>query len=93
MAACVVKSCTQETRGKGIMCVAHWYALPQTLREDIRKDTDKGAHTLRAQPSREWLAAASKYVGDVKNISIRYEDGKHKRKFQDAKPQDEPTAA
>jgi hypothetical protein len=39
------------------MCVKHWYTLPETLREDIRKDTDKGAHSLRAQPSREWLAA------------------------------------
>jgi hypothetical protein len=91
--ACVVKNCTQETRGKAIMCVKHWYTLPETLREDIRKETDKGAHTLRAQPSREWLAAASKYVGDVKNLSINYEDGKHKRKFQDEKPQDESIAS
>ena len=76
------------------MCAAHWYALPQQLREDIRKDTDKGAHTLRAQPSREWLAAASKHVGDLRHLSIQYgSDNKHKRKFQDTKPQDEPTAS
>ena len=92
--ACVVKGCTQETRGKAIMCAKHWYALPETLREDIRKDTDKGAHSLRAQPSREWLSMASKYVGDVQNLSIRYEaDGKQGRKFQDTKQQDEPTAS
>lgn len=93
MASCVVKGCTQEVRGKAIMCAKHWYALPEMLREDIRKDTDKGAHSLRAQPSREWLAAASKHVGDLKNLSIKYDNGKHKRKFQDAKPQDEPTAS
>ena len=76
------------------MCAKHWYALPQTLRDDIRRDTDKGAHTLRANPSREWLAAASKHVGDLKHLAIRPGvDGKTKRKFQDNKPQDEPTAS
>lgn len=94
MAACVVKHCTEETRGKAIMCAKHWYVLPQQLRDDIRRDTDKGSHTLRANPSREWLAAASKYVGDVKNLVVRPGvDGKNSRKFQEKKPHDEPTAS
>jgi hypothetical protein len=53
------------------MCSKHWYALPQMLREDLRKGTEKGAHSLRATPTREWLAAASKHVGDIKCLNVR----------------------
>jgi len=85
--ACVVRGCTGNTGKKAIMCSKHWYALPQTLRDDLRRDTEKGNHSLRANPSREWLAAASKHVGDVKNLVVRVDaDSKIKRKFQDAKP-------
>jgi hypothetical protein len=80
--ACVVKGCTDPTRGKAIMCAKHWYALPETLREDVRSETDKGAHTLRATPSREWLAAASKHVGTLHNLTVQVGvDSKIKRKF------------
>ena len=74
------------------MCAKHWYALPQTLRDEIRKGTEKGMHSLRVQPSREWLAVASKHVGEIKHLVIRVGfDQKVKRNFQ-AKPQEEPSA-
>ena len=89
--SCVVKGCTEITGKKSLMCSTHWNALPITLREDVRKGTEKGAHTSRAHPTREWLTAASKYVGTLRNLIIQVGvDNKIKRHYQ--KPQDEPTA-
>jgi hypothetical protein len=76
------------------MCAKHWYALPLSLRDDARRGTEKGARTLRVHPTREWLSTASKYVGDIKNLYISVGvDRRIRRKFQDTKPQDEPTAS
>jgi hypothetical protein len=92
--ACVVRGCNDHTGHKAVMCSKHWYALPLSLRDDVRRGTEKGNHTLRANPSREWLSTASKHVGDVRNLVVRVgADNKIKRQFQDAKPQDEPTAS
>lgn len=91
---CVVKGCHEGSRRKAVMCAKHWFTLPITLRDDVRRGTEKGNHTLRAHPSREWLSTASKYVGDVKNLHVYVDsDNKLKRRFKDAKPQDEPTAS
>jgi hypothetical protein len=92
--ACVVRGCTDHTNAKALMCAKHWYALPLSLRDDARRGTEKGAHTLRVHPTREWLSTASKYVGDIKNLYISVGvDSRIRRKFQDTKPQDEPTAS
>ena len=92
--ACVVRSCTEHTNTKALMCAKHWYALPLAVRDDVRRGTEKGTHTLRVHPTREWLSAVTKYVGDVKNLYVGVgADRKVHRKFQDTKPQDEPTAS
>lgn len=93
--ACVVKGCTDSLGKKAIMCSKHWYALPQQLRDDVRRCGEKGAiQTLRAAPSREWLVAASRHVGDVKNLVVRADaNNKTNRKYQDPKPQEEPIAS
>lgn len=92
--ACVVAGCNEQIRSKYLMCSKHWYKLPETLRDDVRLGTDKGTHTLRAHPTREWLGLATKYVGSIRNLSIRVDaDNKVKRKFQDAAQVDEPTTA
>jgi hypothetical protein len=89
--ACIVRNCSEATRGKALLCSNHWQKVPESLREEIRKGTDKGAHSLRSHPTREWVTAVSKYVGEVKNLNIYVETAtsKVKRKFQDKKA-DEP---
>lgn len=91
--ACIVRSCTDPVRGKALLCPKHWAKIPETLREEIRKGTEKGTHTLRATPTREWVMAASKFVGEVQNLNIFVDaTSKVKRKF-DKKKTDEPAAA
>jgi uncharacterized protein with PhoU and TrkA domain len=81
--ACIVSGCKEETHKKFLMCNKHWKCLPETLREDVRKDTEKGMHTLSVRPSRDWLAAASKHVGNIRNLDIRVDAGeKISRKFE-----------
>jgi hypothetical protein len=87
--ACIVRICDENTRGKALLCPKHWQMIPETLREEIRKGTEKGTHTLRATPTREWVQAVSKYVGDVKNLNIYVDStSKVKRKFE--KKSEEP---
>ena len=80
--ACIVRGCDQG-HGKSLMCSTHWAKLPESLRQDVRKGNEKGAGTLRAHPTREWVMAASKYVGEVKNLNIFVDvTNKVKRKFE-----------
>jgi hypothetical protein len=89
--ACIVRGCNNGTSKKALMCRDHWEKIPAGLRMDVRKGTEKGAGTLRAHPTREWVQQASKHVGEVKNLSI-YVDAtsKVKRKFA---PKPEEAAA
>jgi hypothetical protein len=69
------------------MCPKHWEMLPAQLKEGLRSGMDKGQHSLRAQPTKEWLAAVTKHVGDVKNLVIHVDAAsKVKRKFQTPEP-------
>jgi hypothetical protein len=90
--ACIVRSCIGETRGKALLCSKCWAKIPETLREDIRKGTEKGNHTLRATPTREWVQSVAKYVGEVKNLNI-YVDATSKVKRQFNKKPETPVAA
>lgn len=70
------------------MCAKHWYSLPERLRLDVRKGTEKGTHTLRAHPTKEWLGAAAKYAGDVKNLVVQVDaDNTVKRQFVTENPE------
>ncbi len=87
--ACVVRNCNEHTSKKALMCKKHWYALPANVRADVRRGTEKGGHSLRAIPTREWLSQASKTVGDVKYLNVRVDvDSKVKKSFQKNKPQE-----
>ena len=87
--ACIVRGCKDETRGKALLCSGHWAKLPEKLREEVRNGTEKGAHTLRATPTREWVQAASKYVGDVQNLNVFVDsNSKVKRKFDNKKAEE-----
>jgi len=82
--SCVVKSCSESTSHKAVLCKKHWETIPKQLQMDIRKGTEKGNHSLRSNPSREWLGSITKYVGDVKNLMVRVGyDNKVTRKLQE----------
>lgn len=79
----MVDGCREHTAGKNVMCGKHWYALPEKLRADVRRETEKGTHSLRARPTREWLAEASKTVGKIRNVVISVaSNGKVERRVQ-----------
>ena len=69
--SCVVKGCENHTGKKALLCSPHWNKIPAGLQAEIRKGTEKGQHSLRAHPSREWLSAIIKHVGDVKYLVVR----------------------
>jgi hypothetical protein len=67
------------------MCSKHWYALPQSLRDDVRKGIEKGQGSLKVTPTREWLTAASQVVGPLNNLTVWVgADNKVNRKFKAA---------
>jgi hypothetical protein len=81
--SCVVKGCQEPIRKRALMCSKHWDRLPKQLHETVRQGTEKGTHTLRAQPTREWIAATSKVVGDMRNLVFKVDAaGKVNRKMQ-----------
>ena len=84
--SCVVRGCVNRSGQKALLCSACWNKIPAHLQADIRKGTEKGQHTLRVHPSREWLSAIIKHVGDVKNLVVRVDAHTNKisRKVQEA---------
>lgn len=78
--ACIVRGCN-DGRKTALMCPAHWEKLPIDLRDSLRKG---GGQSLRAVPTREWVQAASKHVGDVRNVQTLDASSKKKRN----KPED-----
>ena len=90
--SCVVRGCAAPLGKKAVLCKKHWEAIPQSLRDDLRKGTEKGQHTLRATPSKEWLNAVSKYTSsDVKTLSVKVDEHTNKitRQIED-KPEETP---
>jgi hypothetical protein len=89
--SCVVKGCGENLHKKAVLCPKHWHMVPKQLQMDVRKGTEKGSHSLRAAPYREWMSAISKYVGDVKAVVYRVDAQTNKinRKVQ-AKPEPLP---
>jgi hypothetical protein len=76
--SCVVRGCVAPIGKKAVLCKKHWEAIPQNLRDDLRKGTEKGQHSLRAAPSKEWLNAVSKHVNDVKTVSVKVDEHTNK---------------
>jgi len=61
---CSNPKCTSKASGRNLFCVKCWFHIPEGHREEIRKDTDKGEHTLRAHPNREWLSRSLRYINE-----------------------------
>ena len=66
---CSNQKCTGKANGRNVFCSKCWFHVPGDLRAAIRKDSEKGEHTLRAQPSREWLSMALRSINDRRPVS------------------------
>jgi len=60
--SCSNPRCNDLASGRNLFCAKCWFHIPDGHREEIRGDTEKAVHTLRAHPSREWLSRALKYI-------------------------------
>lgn len=58
---CATPGCTNQAAGRNIFCSACWAQIPENHREKIRS-SEKGDHSLRANPSKEWMGVALKYT-------------------------------
>jgi hypothetical protein len=59
---CTTPECADKAHGRKLFCLKCWCQIPESLQRDIRKDTEKGEHTLRAHPARDWLNAAFRHT-------------------------------
>jgi hypothetical protein len=63
--------CGNQASGRNIFCLADWCRIPEGHQIEIRKDTEKGEHTLRASPSREWLSRAFRYINEKRTAPVQ----------------------
>jgi hypothetical protein len=62
--------CKNLVSGRNLFCVKCWDKIPKQHRATIREGTEKGAHTLRANPSREWIAATYSYLDAATRVVV-----------------------
>jgi hypothetical protein len=67
---CADPQCGGKASGKNLFCVKSWFALPEYHRDLIRNETEKGEHTLRAHPTRDWLNKALHYLHEPRKVEI-----------------------
>jgi hypothetical protein len=67
---CADFECDSKASGRNLFCVKSWFAIPEHHRDEIRKGTEKGEHTLRAKPSREWMSKAMRYLHEPRKVPI-----------------------
>lgn len=63
---CTTTGCVNNTPRRNVFCPACWAKLPKNVQMDVRKGTEKGTHTLRSQPSKEWINKAYRYISGEK---------------------------
>ena len=63
--------CGRQASGRNLFCFEDWCRIPEGHQKEIRKDTEKGVHTLRAQPGREWLSRAFRYINEKRNAPVQ----------------------
>jgi len=61
---CSDPNCNTKASGRNLFCAKAWFNIPELHRERIREGTEKGEHTLRAKPSREWMNKALTYLNN-----------------------------
>jgi len=59
---CGNQRCNVKASGRNIFCSGCWFRIPADLQKIIRSDTDKGEHSLRAHPNRDWMSRALRYM-------------------------------
>ena len=63
--------CGNQASGRNLFCIACWSRIPEGHQSEIRKDTAKGEHTLRAIPGRDWLSRAFRYLNEKKKPAVQ----------------------
>ena len=63
--------CGRQASGRNLFCTEDWSRIPEGHQNEIRKDTDKGEHTLRAHPNREWLTRTFRYLNEKRNVPVQ----------------------
>ncbi len=63
---CEVVTCKREKPRRFFVCGSCWDKIPKEFRLAIREGKEKGSHTLRANPDRNWIGEVMKYVGMIK---------------------------
>jgi hypothetical protein len=67
--------CGRQASGRNLFCFEDWCRIPEGHQIEIRKDTEKGEHTLKASPSREWLARAFRYLNEKRTAPVQVDNG------------------
>ena len=67
---CADPLCNDKASGKNLFCAKSWFAIPEYHRDLIRSETDKGEHTLRVKPTREWMKKALHYLHEPRKVQI-----------------------
>lgn len=64
--ACKVTACKNQKPQRYVLCGNCWSKLSANVQMAIREGTEKGNHTLRAVPSRQWFERAIQSLGMIK---------------------------
>jgi hypothetical protein len=62
--------CKNMASGKNLFCSKCWDRIPKQHKATIREGTEKGTHTLRVVPSREWTATAYGYLDSAARVVV-----------------------
>jgi len=89
--SCYAAGCKSEnTPKKYVFCRKHWEMLPNELRLSLKDHVEKGKGSLRTIPTREWLAKASSYVGNVRHLSVKVDASGRVHHKQESEENKEP---
>ena len=66
---CSNPKCEGKASGRNLFCSKCWFHIPDGHRTEVRGDVKKGEHTLRAHPSREWIAGAWNYINEPRQVA------------------------
>jgi len=63
--------CSNPVTGKRLFCEKCWNIIPKQHQEKIRVGIEKGMHSLRAQPTKEWIAEAYSYLDSASRVKVQ----------------------
>lgn len=66
LSTCPVVACKSQKPGRFVLCGSCWDKVPKNLQMDTRRGTEKGMHSLKAAPTRDWFERVMQFVGHIK---------------------------